>query len=203
MQPRIDIARVSQDAYKAMLGPARLRQFASAWKNPLLELVKIRASQINGCAFCLHMHTRDARKAGESQERLDLLGGLARSAGLFTSRERAALAWTEAVTHVADTHVPDEVYDAGADRILRAGTGRSDHGGGGHQRLEPADGRVPNSACRLAQRLIQLSAAALTPSARKAAPSRIVMRTELDRDRCLSRRRCASTRHTVSIVRPR
>jgi AhpD family alkylhydroperoxidase len=76
----------------------------------LRELVKIRASQINACAFCLHMHLRDARKAGESQERLDLIGAW-REAPVFSARERAALAWTEAVTLVADTHVPDEVYD--------------------------------------------------------------------------------------------
>ena len=72
--------------------------------------MKIRASQINGCAFCLHMHSRDARKAGELQERLDLISAW-REAPLFTARERAALAWTEAVTLVADTHVPDDVYE--------------------------------------------------------------------------------------------
>jgi AhpD family alkylhydroperoxidase len=78
---------------------------------PLLQgLVKIRASQIDGCAFCLHMHTRDARKDGESQERLDLVSAW-REAPVFSSRERAALEWTEAVTLVADTHVPDDVYE--------------------------------------------------------------------------------------------
>ena len=109
MQPRIDIARVGQDAYKAMLG---LQSYVSATKlEPALrELVKIRASQINACAFCLHMHLRDARKAGESQERLDLIGAW-REAPVFSARERAALAWTEAVTLVADTHVPDDVYE--------------------------------------------------------------------------------------------
>jgi AhpD family alkylhydroperoxidase len=109
MQPRIDTARVSQDAYKAMLD---LQSYvnSTALEPVLHELVKIRASQINGCAFCLHMHTRDARKAGESQERLDLIGAW-REAPVYSSRERAALAWTEAVTRVADTHVPDDVYD--------------------------------------------------------------------------------------------
>jgi AhpD family alkylhydroperoxidase len=62
------------------------------------------------CAFCLHMHTRDARKGGESQERLDLIGAW-REAPVFSSRERAALAWTEAVTRLADSHVPDDVYE--------------------------------------------------------------------------------------------
>lgn len=90
MQPRIDTARVSQDAYKAMLG---LQSYvnSSDLEPQLKELVKIRTSQINGCAFCLHMHTRDARKAGESQERLDLIGAW-REAPVFSPRERAALA---------------------------------------------------------------------------------------------------------------
>jgi AhpD family alkylhydroperoxidase len=74
-------------------------------------LLAIRASQINGCAFCLHMHMRDARKAGETQERLEVVSAW-REAPLFTDRERAALAWAEAVTLVADSHVPDEVYEA-------------------------------------------------------------------------------------------
>jgi AhpD family alkylhydroperoxidase len=76
----------------------------------LVELVKIRASQINGCAYCLHLHTRDARAGGESEARLYLLDAW-RDSPLYTDRERAALAWTEAVTLVAQTHVPDEVYD--------------------------------------------------------------------------------------------
>jgi AhpD family alkylhydroperoxidase len=109
MRPRIDTKRVSQDAYKAMLG---LQLYVNGTGlEPLLQgLVKIRASQIDGCAFCLHMHTRDARKDGESQERLDLVSAW-REAPVFSSRERAALEWTEAVTLVADTHVPDDVYE--------------------------------------------------------------------------------------------
>ena len=110
MQPRIDTTQVSQDAYKAMLG-LQSHVDATGLEKLLREIVNIRASQINGCAFCLHMHTRDARKAGESQERLDLIGAW-REAPLFTARERAALAWTEAVTLVAETHVPDYVYEA-------------------------------------------------------------------------------------------
>jgi AhpD family alkylhydroperoxidase len=77
----------------------------------LFELIKTRASQINGCAYCLHMHTRDARAKGESEERLYLLDAW-RESPLYTDRERAALAWTEAVTLVSQTHVPDEVYEA-------------------------------------------------------------------------------------------
>jgi AhpD family alkylhydroperoxidase len=75
---------------------------ATSLEPSLRELVNIRASQINACTFCLHMHLRDARKAGESQERLDLIGAW-REAPVFSERERAALAWTEAVTLVADT----------------------------------------------------------------------------------------------------
>ena len=109
MQPRIDTTRVSPNAYKAM---AALQSSvdASGLDQRLRGLVTIRASQINGCAFCLHMHLRDARKAGELQERLDLLA-VWREAPLFTDRERAALAWAEAVTLVADSHVPDDVYE--------------------------------------------------------------------------------------------
>jgi AhpD family alkylhydroperoxidase len=77
----------------------------------LMELVKIRASQINGCAFCLHMHTAAARRQGESEERLYLLDAW-RESPLYTTRERAALAWTEALTQVAETHAPDGVYHA-------------------------------------------------------------------------------------------
>ena len=76
----------------------------------LKELVKIRASQINGCAFCLEMHTREARAMGESDVRMHLLGGW-RESPLYTPRERAALAWTEALTLIADTHAPDDVYN--------------------------------------------------------------------------------------------
>ena len=76
----------------------------------LAELIKIRASQINHCAFCLDMHTRDARKHGVSEQKLDVLAAWEEAGDLFTERERAALALTEAITHVADSHVPDDVY---------------------------------------------------------------------------------------------
>lgn len=81
-------------------------------EHSLIELVKTRASQINGCAYCVHMHTRDARAAGETEERLYLLSAW-RESPLYTDRERAALAWTEALTRIADTHAPDEDYEAG------------------------------------------------------------------------------------------
>jgi AhpD family alkylhydroperoxidase len=88
---------------------------AEAWlkanfDEKLLALVKMRASQINGCAFCLHMHSEEARKHGETAERLLLLDAWHESA-LYTDRERAALAWTEALTRISETHAPDDVYD--------------------------------------------------------------------------------------------
>ena len=76
----------------------------------LFELVKIRASQINGCAYCLDMHTKDARLEGETEQRIYALNAW-RETPFFSDRERAALEWTEAVTRVADTHVPDEIYE--------------------------------------------------------------------------------------------
>jgi AhpD family alkylhydroperoxidase len=77
----------------------------------LLELVKLRASQINGCAFCVDMHSRAAREMGERQERLDLVP-VWREAPCFTPREQAALEWSEALTRIAEDHVPDAVYEA-------------------------------------------------------------------------------------------
>ena len=77
----------------------------------LQELVKIRASQLNGCAMCLDMHTKDARAHGESEQRLYLIPAWRESPNFFSARERAALAWTEAVTLLAEGHVPDAVYE--------------------------------------------------------------------------------------------
>jgi AhpD family alkylhydroperoxidase len=83
---------------------------ASGLEASLIELVKTRASQINGCAFCIHMHTKDARAHGETEERLYLLNAW-RESPLYTDRERAALAWTEALTLISETHAPDDVYE--------------------------------------------------------------------------------------------
>ena len=83
---------------------------SSGLEPSLLELIKMRASQINGCAYCLHMHSRDARAKGESEERLYLLDAW-RESPLYTDRERAALAWTEAVTLISQTHAQDDVYE--------------------------------------------------------------------------------------------
>ena len=82
---------------------------AGSLEPSLIDLVKIRASQINGCAYCLHMHTSDARKAGEREERIYLLDAWHES-NLYTPRERAALTWTESLTRIAQTHAPDADY---------------------------------------------------------------------------------------------
>jgi AhpD family alkylhydroperoxidase len=108
LETRIEYAKVAPGAASAMAGLERYVR-NSGLERSLLELVKVRASQINGCAYCLDMHTKDARAAGESEQRLYAVIAW-RETPFFTERERAALAWTEAVTLVGDTHVPDEVY---------------------------------------------------------------------------------------------
>jgi AhpD family alkylhydroperoxidase len=109
MQQRLDALKVSPAAYKAM---AVLQAYVdqSGLERPLIELVKIRTSQINGCAYCIVMHTTDARKLGESDERMHLLDAW-REAPVFSERERAALAWAEALTLITKGHVPDDVYE--------------------------------------------------------------------------------------------
>ena len=108
MEARLEYARKSPAGYRAYLA---LNQFVQecGLEHSLLELVKIRASQLNGCAFCLDMHTLDARAAGETEQRLHLLAAW-REAPFYSDRERAALAWTEAVTLVSETRVPDDVF---------------------------------------------------------------------------------------------
>lgn len=108
MEPRIAYTKVAPGAAQAMSGlEAYLAK--TELEPSLLDLVKLRASQINGCAFCIDMHWKDARARGESEQRLYGLDAW-REEPYYTDRERAALAWTEAVTLVAATHVPDEVY---------------------------------------------------------------------------------------------
>ncbi|MCC6647346.1 MAG: carboxymuconolactone decarboxylase family protein [Polyangiaceae bacterium] len=108
MTQRLDYKSASPEAFKAML---RTEQAVHEGGTPpaLLELVKIRASQLNGCAWCLDMHTKDARADGESEQRLHLLAAW-RDAPCYSAKERAALAWTEAVTRLTDGDVPDPVY---------------------------------------------------------------------------------------------
>ena len=109
MKSRLNSYQAAPGVMKAMMAlEAEVAQ--SGLEPSLVELVKIRASQINGCAFCLHMHTRDARARGETEQRIYLLDAW-RESPLYSERERAALAWTEAVTLVSHTHVPEEVYE--------------------------------------------------------------------------------------------
>ena len=109
MKPRLNPYQAAPNAMKALMAlETEVQQ--SGLEPALVELVKIRASQINSCAFCLHMHTRDARAKGESEQRIYLLDAW-RESPLFSDRERAALAWTESVTLVSQTHVPDAVFD--------------------------------------------------------------------------------------------
>jgi AhpD family alkylhydroperoxidase len=109
MKARLNPFGVAPEAMKTIAAMEAYVQ-SSGLEASLIELVKTRASQINGCAYCIHMHTRDARGRGESEERLYLLDAW-RESPLYTERERAALAWTEAVTLVSQTHVPDAVYE--------------------------------------------------------------------------------------------
>lgn len=110
MEPRLNFYRANPDAMTA-LGALEQRIAKSGLERPLVELVRLRASQINGCAFCLDLHSADALKAGEQPRRLSTLSAW-QETPFFSDRERAALAWTEAVTRVADTHVPDATWEA-------------------------------------------------------------------------------------------
>jgi AhpD family alkylhydroperoxidase len=111
---RLDLDRYATGFGRAMahLDKSATKELDAANIDPLLrELIRVRASQINGCAYCVDMHTRDARAAGETEQRLHAVAVWA-EAPFFTDRERAALAFTESVTRVASTHVPDEAYAA-------------------------------------------------------------------------------------------
>jgi AhpD family alkylhydroperoxidase len=110
MTPRIEGTNYqSSGAFRAMLSLQREVE-ASGLEHSLLELVKIRASQLNGCAYCIDMHTKDARAIGESEQRIYALSAW-RETPFYNDRERAALDWTEAVTQIGATHVPDTVYE--------------------------------------------------------------------------------------------
>ena len=110
MEQRLNYRTAAPEAFKPMYDMEAYLK-GCGLELSLVKLVKVRASQINGCAYCLHMHTSEARAAGESEMRLYLLDAWQESQ-LFTARERAALAWTEALTRVSETHAPDEAYDA-------------------------------------------------------------------------------------------
>lgn len=110
MEPRLNVFTAAPELTKLFLDFSNKVE-ASGLERSLIELVKIRASQINGCANCLNMHTADARKAGETEQRLHLLAGW-QDAPVYSERERAALAWTENLTLIADRRAPDDVYTA-------------------------------------------------------------------------------------------
>lgn len=109
MQPRIEYGKAAPGAMTAMLGLETYVRHCGL-EGSLIELVKLRASQINGCAYCVDMHTKDARAEGETEQRLYAVVAWEETP-FFTERERAALAWTEAVTLVGEGHVPDDIYE--------------------------------------------------------------------------------------------
>jgi AhpD family alkylhydroperoxidase len=109
MLPRINLAKTAPAALEAMRGLERYINQSSGLEPTLRELVKTRASQLNGCAYCIDMHTKDARAAGETEQRLYALDAW-RETPFYTDRERAALEWTEAITLIAEDHAPDELF---------------------------------------------------------------------------------------------
>jgi len=109
MKQRIADDKITTDVYKAMLGlEHHVRK--SGLEESLLDLVRMRASQINGCAYCIDMHSKDARARGETEQRLYELDAW-RETSFYTERERAALAWTEGLTLISESHAPDELYE--------------------------------------------------------------------------------------------
>jgi AhpD family alkylhydroperoxidase len=109
MEQRINAYEKGQGAFKAMLGISAYLAKSSIEKN-LLQLIEYRVSQINGCAYCLDMHSKDLRHGGETEQRIYVIAAW-RETDLFTDRERAALEWAESVTLLDEGHVPDEVYE--------------------------------------------------------------------------------------------
>lgn len=112
---RINISKVAPQAYDAILGLEKYLS-GSGLDKKLFRLIKIRASQINGCAYCINMHVRDAQKIGETSQRLFLLD-VWRETDLFSEKERAVLALTEAITLITNGHVQDEIYNEAASKM--------------------------------------------------------------------------------------
>jgi len=108
MENRLNYPKAAPDAYKAMLG-VETYLHSCGLEPALLHMLKLRASQINGCAFCIDMHWKDSRAAGEPEHRLYALDAW-RESPFYTERERAALAWCESLTRIAETHAPDEDF---------------------------------------------------------------------------------------------
>ncbi|HWG17842.1 MAG TPA: carboxymuconolactone decarboxylase family protein [Acidobacteriaceae bacterium] len=110
MKARYEVAKLAPAGYKGLLEIERYLKTCGVEEN-ILHLMKLRASQINGCAFCLDMHWKDLRAIGESERRLYSLDAWRENEELYNQRERAALAWCEAMTKITEGHVPDAVYD--------------------------------------------------------------------------------------------
>jgi AhpD family alkylhydroperoxidase len=110
MPMRLDARKVAPEVFQAMLGLESAVR-STGLEGNLLDLVKLRASQINGCAYCIDMHSKDLRAEGESEQRLYLLDVWREAPSFYSDRERAALAWTESVTRVAEGHVPDAIFE--------------------------------------------------------------------------------------------
>ena len=110
MEARLNAQQASPAAYAVMISLEMFVRKGSKLEPSLVELVKMRASQINGCAYCIDMHSKDARSEGETEQRLYALTSW-RETPFFTARERAALAWTESLTLIAEGHVPDDIYE--------------------------------------------------------------------------------------------
>ena len=140
---RINYSKVAPEGIRA-LGGLETYLRSSGLEPALLNLIKTRASQLNGCAYCIDMHTKDARARGETEQRLYALAW--RETPFYTDRERAALAWTEAVTLISRWTCPGRALRGGPTALLGEGTRGSDPGAGRDQRLEPAEHRVPHRA---------------------------------------------------------
>lgn len=111
MEPRLDYRKLAPEGLQAVLGLERYLHEAAGLEPRLIHLLKLRASQINGCAYCVDMHTKEARKDGLSEQWIALVC-VWHEAGVFDARERALLAWTEAVTLLSESRAPDDVFDA-------------------------------------------------------------------------------------------
>jgi AhpD family alkylhydroperoxidase len=119
MQERFQYGNACPDAYKAMLALSQTVE-RTGLAPQLIDLVNYRVSQLNGCAFCLDMHSKDLRARGETEQRLYMISGWREAQHLYTGRERAALAWAEAVTRLEDQQVPDAVYDIACQEFSQA-----------------------------------------------------------------------------------
>jgi AhpD family alkylhydroperoxidase len=117
---RIEVAKVRPEVLQALLAVHNYAESSKHLEPSLRHLVKLRVSQINGCAYCVDLHSREARRDGEDQRRLDLLP-VWREASLYTPRERAAFEWAESVTLLSENHVPDDVYKLAVAEFGEAG----------------------------------------------------------------------------------